>query len=68
MADKSGLYPPLNRLKPVAGNVFIVDGPAIRFGPPGLKMPFPTRMTVLRLEEGLFEEISRSIPKTHLFT
>jgi len=54
MADKSGLYPPLNRLKPVAGNVFIVDGPAIRFGPPGLKMPFPTRMTVLRLEEGLF--------------
>jgi hypothetical protein len=26
-----------------------VDGPLIRFGPPLLKMPFPTRMTVIRL-------------------
>lgn len=42
-------YPPLNTLKPVAENVWIVDGPAIRFGVAWPKMPFPTRMTVIRL-------------------
>ena len=42
-------YPPLNTLKPVADDLWIVDGPEIRFGMPGLKMPFPTRMTVIRL-------------------
>jgi hypothetical protein len=47
-------YEPLNALKPVTENVWIVDGPEIRFGPPGLKMPFPTRMTILRLAGGLF--------------
>jgi len=43
-------YPPLNTLKRVADNVWLVDGPSIRFGPPGLKMPFPTRMTVIRID------------------
>jgi Domain of unknown function (DUF4336) len=42
-------YPPLNTLKPVAENVWIVDGPTIRFGMPWPKMSFPTRMTVVRL-------------------
>ena len=42
-------YPPINTLKRVADDVWIVDGPMIRFGPPLLKLPFPTRMTVLRL-------------------
>lgn len=45
-------YPPLNTLKPVADNVWIVDGPVIRFGLPWPKMPFPTRMTVVRLAGG----------------
>jgi Domain of unknown function (DUF4336) len=45
-------YPPLNTLKPVADNVWIVDGPIIGFGLPWLKMPFPTRMTVIRLAGG----------------
>ncbi|MGH7069108.1 MAG: DUF4336 domain-containing protein [Acetobacteraceae bacterium] len=49
MADVT--YPPLNTLKPVAENVWIVDGPAIRFGLPWPKMSFPTRMTVIRLEQ-----------------
>jgi len=40
-------YPPLNTLKRIADGVWIVDGPLIRFGPPLLKMPFPTRMTVM---------------------
>ncbi len=47
-------YPPLNTLKPVAENIWIVDGPVIDFGPPLMKMSFPTRMTVIRLEGGLF--------------
>lgn len=43
-------YPPLETLKPIAPDVWIVDGPTISFGPPGLKIRHPTRMTVLRLE------------------
>ena len=52
MTDHHATYPPLNTLKPVADDVWIVDGPEIRFGMPGLKMPFPTRMTVIRLPGG----------------
>lgn len=48
-----GTYPPLNTLKAVADDVWIVDGPLIRFGIPWPKMPFPTRMTVIRLSGGL---------------
>lgn len=44
-------YPPLNTLKPIAENIWIVDGPAIRFGMAGLRLPFPTRMTILRVGE-----------------
>src|SRR5262249_50918630 len=40
---------PLNTLKPVAENIWIADGTVIRFGPPLLKIPFSTRMTVIRL-------------------
>jgi hypothetical protein len=47
-------YPPLDTPKPIADEVWIVDGGAIRFGMPGLKMSFPTRMTVIRLGEALF--------------
>jgi len=41
-------YEPLNTLKPVADNIWIVDGPAISF----YGMPFSTRMTVVRLANG----------------
>ncbi len=44
-----GAYPPLDTLKPVADDVWIVNGPALRFGLPWPKMPFPTRMTIIRL-------------------
>jgi hypothetical protein len=44
-------YPPLNTIKPVCNDVWIVDGPVIRFGPLFLKMRFPTRMTIIRLAE-----------------
>jgi hypothetical protein len=42
-------YPPLNTLKSAADEVWIVDGPTIRFGPPLLRMPFSTRMTIVRI-------------------
>jgi Domain of unknown function (DUF4336) len=48
----SAIYPPINTLKSVVGDVWIVDGPVIRFGMPWPKFPFPTRMTVIRLTSG----------------
>jgi hypothetical protein len=45
-------YAPLNVLKPAAQDVWIVDGPEIRFSYLGLRLPFPTRMTVIRLPDG----------------
>jgi hypothetical protein len=51
-ADERVTYPPLNTLKAVAENLWIVDGPAIKFGLPWPKMSFPTRMTVVRLAGG----------------
>jgi hypothetical protein len=48
-SDSFATYPPLNTLKRVAEDVWIVDGPVIRFGPPLLKMPFSTRMTIIRI-------------------
>jgi Domain of unknown function (DUF4336) len=42
-------YPPLSTLKPVADDVWIIDGPVIRFGPALLRMPFSTRATIIRL-------------------
>jgi hypothetical protein len=47
-------YAPINCLKPLAENIWIVDGPIVWFGPPALKMPFPTRMTIIRLGNSLF--------------
>ncbi len=45
-------YYPLNTLKPVAENVWIVDGPEIRMRYFVGSMPFTTRMTVVRLADG----------------
>src|SRR6185312_11539383 len=45
-------YEPLGVLKPVAPEVWIVDGPEIRFKLGILRVPFPTRMTVVRLPSG----------------
>jgi hypothetical protein len=44
-----GIYDPLNVPKALADDLWVVDGPTIRFGLPWLKFPFPTRMTVVRL-------------------
>lgn len=45
-------YDPINTLKPVADNIWIVDGPVIRMSYSGGSLPFPTRMVVIRLETG----------------
>jgi hypothetical protein len=49
------LYEPINVCKPLVGGIGIVDGPLVYMnypGPPFLRMPFPTRMTVVRLATG----------------
>lgn len=48
----STTYSPIDTLKSLAEDVWIVDGPVIRFGMPWPKFPFPTRMTVVRLISG----------------
>ena len=45
-------YRPINTLKPVAGDVWLVDGPIIGFRYLGVRLPFPTRMTIVRLAGG----------------
>lgn len=50
--DAYELYTPLNTLKQVAPEIWVVDGPEIRFGIPGFKLAHPTRMTVVRLPRG----------------
>ncbi|HEY8596242.1 MAG TPA: DUF4336 domain-containing protein [Devosiaceae bacterium] len=52
MVGQVDLYEPTSTLKPVAANVWIVDGPAIDFGPGPFHVPFPTRMTIVRLPGG----------------
>jgi hypothetical protein len=52
--DARVVYSPIDSLKRVTDNVWIVDGPAIRFGLPWPKLPFPTRMTIVRLGDDLF--------------
>ena len=47
------LYEPINTLKPVAPDIWIADGPEARMATPfGGGMPFPTRMTIVRLRDG----------------
>ena len=48
-AAHEATYPPLNMMKEAAPDVWIVDGPAIRFGVPCFRMAFPTRMTIVRI-------------------
>lgn len=73
------LYEPINTLKPVAQDVWIVDGPICQMSVGPTSFPFPTRMTIVRLGTGeLFvhspiefdPELSRVIeelgPVTHL--
>jgi len=46
------LYEPINTLKPVGEDLWVVDGPIVRMAFLGGTMPFPTRMVVVRLANG----------------
>ena len=46
------LYEPLNVLKPVGEDLWVVDGPIVRMAYFGGSIPFPTRMVVVRLQSG----------------
>ncbi|AUG52337.1 DUF4336 domain-containing protein [Thalassospira marina] len=45
-------YHPLNVLKQVDNDIWLVDGPVIGFRYLGLSLPFPTRMTIIRQSNG----------------
>ncbi|MDQ2763900.1 MAG: DUF4336 domain-containing protein [Pseudomonadota bacterium] len=59
-------YEPINRLKPVADDLWIVDGPEIRMRYFGLRLPFTTRMTIIRLSDGRLWVHSPTEPTTEL--
>lgn len=46
------LYEPINTLKPVDDGIWIVDGPIVKMAMYGTAIPFPTRMTLVRLGNG----------------
>ncbi len=46
------LYEPINTLKQVGEDIWIVDGPIVKMALYGISIPFPTRMTVVRLSNG----------------
>ena len=53
MTDKIHLYHPLHTLKPFSDGIWIADGKVIHMNfPLGIKVPFSTRMTVVRLNDG----------------
>ena len=61
-------YPPLNTLKAVAPDLWIVDGPTIPFGAmPGLKVPFPTRMWKMPEIPVYGREVTIKIPEENKF-
>lgn len=78
----AALYEPINTLKPVAPELWIVDGPIVHMAAPlGMSAPFPTRMTLARLPDGglwchspiepdagLFEAIDALGPVRHLLS
>ncbi len=46
------LYEPIGTLKPVDENIWIADGPIVKMAMYGTSIPFPTRMTLVRLRNG----------------
>jgi hypothetical protein len=46
------LYEPINTLKPIGDDLWVVDGPIVRKAYLGVSLPFPTRMVVVRLTNG----------------
>lgn len=62
-----GLYKPINTLKPIAPDLWIVDGPLVYMAAAGSSAPFPTRMTIVRLRDGSLWCHSPIAPDDNLF-
>src|SRR3546814_4429799 len=60
-------YAPLNVPKPFGERIWIIDGPEIRMDYGPASIPFPTRMTVVRLAGGRLWVHSPIAPDTVLF-
>jgi len=73
------IYEPLYTLKPIAENIWIVDGDLIEMDAVVTKLPFSTRMTVIKLTNGqlwchspiqpnqaLFDQLDALGPVAHL--
>jgi hypothetical protein len=52
MSTQIGLYQPLNTLKPLDENIWLVDGSENIISEFGIKIPFSTRMVIVRLGNG----------------
>ncbi|HTL89420.1 MAG TPA: DUF4336 domain-containing protein [Leptolyngbya sp.] len=50
--DAIKLYEPINVLKQVGEEIWIVDGAIVQMSMYGVSVPFPTRMTIVRLSSG----------------
>ncbi|MBO3461578.1 DUF4336 domain-containing protein [Aetokthonos hydrillicola Thurmond2011] len=50
--DAIKLYEPINTVKQVSEDIWIVDGPIVQMKMYGTSISFPTRMTVVRLSNG----------------
>lgn len=61
-------YAPLSTLKPLAEDVWWVDGPVLKMNVGPLSLPFPTRMVVLRLRSGGLWLWSPTAPTPELLT
>lgn len=64
---RTAAYTPLNVPKPVAEGLWIVDGPEARMAMYGTTLPFPTRMTLVRLSGGGLWCHSPVAPEAALF-
>lgn len=47
--DEIDLYEPIDVLKPVGEDIWLVDGPIVQMSMYGFEIPFSTRMTIVRL-------------------
>jgi len=61
------LYEPLNTLKQIAGNIWVVDGPVIHMDVLRIGIPFSTRMTIVKLQDGSLWCHSPIAPNQQLF-
>lgn len=79
MSAPIDLYAPLNRLKPLASDIWMVDGGIVHMSYGPVTLPFPTRMVVVRLDDGglwlwspvapdaaLFEAVAALGPVRHI--